>query len=53
MNSYNPIIYLSVFCVIVVLLVLIFNTRNGIYFTYLKTKKATKKTAVEDILKLL
>lgn len=53
MNSYNPIIYLSVFCVIVVLLVLIFNTRNGVYFTYLKTKKATKKTAVEDILKLL
>ncbi len=53
MNSYNPIIYLSVFCFIVLLLVLIFNTRNGIYFTYLKTKKATKKTAVEDILKLL
>jgi DtxR family Mn-dependent transcriptional regulator len=53
MNSYNPIIYLSVFFVIVVLLVLIFNTRNGIYFTYLKTKKATKKMAVEDILKLL
>jgi DtxR family Mn-dependent transcriptional regulator len=53
MNSYNPIIYLSVFCVFVVLLVLLFNTKNGIYFSYLKTKKATKKTAVEDVLKLL
>ncbi|PQJ77214.1 metal-dependent transcriptional regulator [Polaribacter glomeratus] len=53
MNSYNPIIYLSVFFVLVVLLVLVFNTRNGVYFTYLKTKNATKKTAVEDILKLL
>tara|TARA_R110001592_G_scaffold225644_2_gene481623 strand:- start:2 stop:1033 length:1032 start_codon:yes stop_codon:yes gene_type:complete len=53
MNSYNPILYLVVFCVIILLLVLVFNTKNGVYFTYLKTIKASKKTAVEDVLKLL
>jgi DtxR family Mn-dependent transcriptional regulator len=53
MNSYNPIIYLSVFFLIVLALLLVFNTRNGIYFSYLKSIKATKKAAVEDILKLL
>ncbi|MDP5105714.1 MAG: metal-dependent transcriptional regulator [Polaribacter sp.] len=53
MNSYNPILYLVVFFVIILLLVLVFNTKNGVYFTYLKSIKASKKTAVEDILKLL
>jgi DtxR family Mn-dependent transcriptional regulator len=53
MSSYNPVVYLLVFCVIIVLLVLVFNSKNGIYFSYLKSIKATKKTAVEDILKLV
>lgn len=53
MNSYNPIVYLVVFFVIILLLILVFNTKNGVYFTYLKSIKSSKKTAVEDILKLL
>ncbi|QTE24393.1 metal-dependent transcriptional regulator [Polaribacter cellanae] len=53
MIYYNPLIALLVFCVVVFVLYFIFNPEKGLYFKYIKAQKENKKTAVEDILKLL
>lgn len=53
MSNYNPIIALSIFFVVLIVLYMIFNPKSGLYFRYRKTQKVTKKIAIEDILKLL
>ena len=53
MNNYNPITARVIFFVILIVLFVIFNPKNGLYIRYKKTKKVTEKIAIEDILKLL
>jgi len=53
MNTYNPIVALMVFFGIILILYFIFNPKKGLFFKYLKVRKETEKTAIEDVLKLL
>lgn len=53
MSNYSPISALIFFLVGLILLVLIFKPKGGLYFRFRKRQKATEKIAIEDILKLL
>jgi len=53
MNTYNPIVALLVFFGVILVLYFIFNPKKGFFFKYLKARKETEKTAIEDVLKLL
>jgi len=53
MNTYNPVTALLVFFCIILVLFFIFNPKKGLFFKYLKARKETEKTAIEDVLKLL
>jgi DtxR family Mn-dependent transcriptional regulator len=53
MNTYNPVTALLVFFCIILVLFFIFNPKKGLFFKYLKARKESEKTAIEDVLKLL
>lgn len=53
MNTYNPKVALLVFFGVILVLFFIFNPKNGLFFKYLKARKESEKTAIEDVLKLL
>jgi DtxR family Mn-dependent transcriptional regulator len=53
MNTYNPTVALLVFFGVILVLFFIFNPKNGLFFKYLKVRKESEKTAIEDVLKLL